>query len=35
LKMAELQRVVQLVKDKKTTLAFVDLRYNTPYFRAR
>jgi hypothetical protein len=35
LKMAELQRVVQLAKDKKATLAFVDLRYKTPYFRTR
>ena len=35
LKMAELQRIVQLAKDKKVTLGFVDLRYKTPYFRAR
>ncbi len=35
LKMAELARVVQLAKDKKTTLAFVDVRSRTPYFRAR
>ena len=35
LKMAELQRVVQLAKDKKATLSFVDLRYKTPYFRTR
>ena len=35
LKMAELQRVLQVAKDKKTPLTFVDLRYKTPYFRAR
>jgi len=35
LKMAELARVMQLAKDKKTTLAFVDVRSRTPYFRAR
>jgi len=35
LKMAELQRIVQLARDKKSTIAFVDLRYKTPYFRAR
>jgi len=35
LKMAELQRIVQLAKDKKATLAFVDLRYKTPYYRTR
>lgn len=35
LKMAELQRVVQLAKDKKAALTFVDLRYKTPYFRTR
>jgi cell division septal protein FtsQ len=34
-KMAELQRIVQMAKDKKATLAFVDLRYKTPYFRIR
>jgi cell division septal protein FtsQ len=35
LKMAELQRVLQLAQDKKSTLAFVDLRYKTPYYRTR
>ncbi|MDE3076979.1 MAG: FtsQ-type POTRA domain-containing protein [Chloroflexota bacterium] len=35
LKMAELQRILQLAKDKKTTPAFVDLRYKTPYYRTR
>jgi cell division septal protein FtsQ len=35
LKMAELQRIVQLARDKKTELAFVDLRYKTPYYRPR
>ncbi len=35
LKMAELQRIVQLAKDKKAPLGFVDLRYKTPYFRTR
>ncbi len=34
-KMAELQHIVQLAKDKKATLAFVDLRYKTPYFRTQ
>ena len=34
-KMAELQRIVQLAQDKKTPLGFVDLRYKTPYFRTR
>lgn len=33
LKMAELQRIVELAKGQKRTLAFVDLRYKTPYFR--
>jgi cell division septal protein FtsQ len=35
LKMAELQRILQIAKDKKTPLAFVDLRYKTPYYRLR
>ncbi|MHB8618386.1 MAG: cell division protein FtsQ/DivIB [Chloroflexota bacterium] len=35
LKMAELQRIIELAKDKHTTLGFVDLRYKTPYYRAR
>lgn len=35
LKMAELQRIQQLAKEKKVSLAFVDLRYKTPYFRTR
>jgi cell division septal protein FtsQ len=35
LKLAELQRVVQLAKEKKTSLALVDLRYKTPYLRMR
>jgi len=35
LKMAELQRILQLAQDKKAPLAFVDLRYKTPYFRTR
>ncbi len=34
-KMAELQRINQLASDKKTPLAFVDLRYKTPYYRTR
>jgi cell division septal protein FtsQ len=33
LKMAELQRIVELAKGQKRPLAFVDLRYKTPYFR--
>ncbi|HEX6511418.1 MAG TPA: FtsQ-type POTRA domain-containing protein [Chloroflexota bacterium] len=35
LKMAELQRIMQLAGDKKSTLGFVDLRYKTPYYRTR
>jgi len=35
LKMAELQRIMQLAGDKKNALAFVDLRYKTPYYRTR
>jgi hypothetical protein len=33
LKMAELQRIVQLAQGQKQTIRFVDLRYKTPYFR--
>jgi cell division septal protein FtsQ len=33
LKLAELQRIVQLAQDKKSPLVFVDLRYKTPYYR--
>jgi cell division septal protein FtsQ len=33
LKVAELQRIVQLAQDKKSPLTFVDLRYKTPYYR--
>ena len=35
LKIAELQRILQVLGDKKATLAFVDLRYKTPYYRTR
>ncbi|HLY67708.1 MAG TPA: FtsQ-type POTRA domain-containing protein [Chloroflexota bacterium] len=33
LKMAELQRILDLARGQKSPLAFVDLRYKTPYFR--
>ena len=34
-KMAELQRIIQLAKDRKTAPVFVDVRYKTPFYRSR